>query len=71
MARPSVRNRTCGGPEAARRRSTILRSHDPRSARLAATRSVTRAVAALGGSLGRGFWTLFSASFLANLCRRG
>jgi len=24
VARPSVRNRTCGGPEAARRRSTIL-----------------------------------------------
>jgi len=42
----SVRNRTCGGPEAARRRSTILCSHDPRKARLAANRSVTRAVGA-------------------------
>jgi MFS family permease len=28
---------------------------------------VTRAIAAAGGGLGRGFWTLFSASFLANL----
>jgi MFS family permease len=28
---------------------------------------VTRAIAAVGGDLGRRFWTLFSASFLANL----
>ena len=28
---------------------------------------MTRAIAAAGGGLGRGFWTLFSASFLANL----
>src|SRR3954451_19635965 len=30
-------------------------------------RSVTVAIQRVGGDLGHGFWTLFSASFLANL----
>ena len=37
------------------------------SASDAAGRPWTRAIVAAGGDLGRGFWTLFSASFLANL----